>query len=69
MNDDFRMYSWKGESKRIIVYAVDYDRQYNFNCTHPIELSSRETSGADSDDADAIGKAVLFAPMHSRSGF
>jgi len=58
------MYSWKGEGKRIIVYAVDYGRQYNFNCTHPVELSTKETSGDDSGNADAIGKIVLFPFLH-----
>jgi len=61
VNGAFHMYSWKGDGKRIIVYVVDYDRQYNFNCTHPVELSSKETSGDESGNADAIGKMVLFS--------
>ena len=54
VNDDFRMVSWRGNNKAIIVYPVDYDRQFNFNCTHPEELSRAATEGG--DIAEAVSK-------------
>ena len=48
-----RFVCWSGQNKRILVYPVDYDRQYNITCTHPQELSDKDTSG---DDAAAVGK-------------
>lgn len=54
INDNFRMFTWKGEGKRIVVYPVDFDKQYNFNCTHPEEMSRRETSGDENGNAEAI---------------
>lgn len=54
VNPSFRMFAWKSADKQIIVYPVDFDTQYNFNCTHPAELSSAETSGDDQGTADAI---------------
>lgn len=54
VNDEFRMFSFRGNDKAIIVYPVDYDRQFNFNCTHPEELSRAATEGG--DIAEAVGK-------------
>jgi hypothetical protein len=54
ISDDFRMFTFNGDQKRIIAYAVDYAQQLNFNCTHPVEMSSQQTSGG--ENADAIGE-------------
>lgn len=48
------MFTWKGPGKHIVVYPVDFDKQYNFNCAHPEEMSSHETSGDEKGNADAI---------------
>ena len=45
INDNFRMTSWAGQAKRILVYPVDFDRQLSVTCTHPAYLSDQETSG------------------------
>lgn len=39
-DDDSHMFSWKGNDKRILVYPVDYDRQFNVTCTYPSNLST-----------------------------
>ncbi len=59
VDDDFKMFQWKGDKKRIIGYAVDHDNQYNINATHPVELSSRETSRGDNDGEQAVGELSL----------
>lgn len=53
IEDDVHMISWKGNNKRILVYPVDYDRQFNVTCTYPSNLSSRQTS--DNNSAAVIG--------------
>ncbi|KAL8710431.1 MAG: hypothetical protein Q9220_005032 [cf. Caloplaca sp. 1 TL-2023] len=60
VSDDARMLSWTGgteNSKRIIVYPVDFDRQFNINCTHPQELSDKEASGSDAETIEYNQKA------------
>ena len=44
VNDDFRMFTWAGNGKRILVYPVDYDKQFNVTCTHPEELSDNKAT-------------------------
>ncbi|KAL8828821.1 MAG: hypothetical protein Q9170_006435 [Blastenia crenularia] len=51
INSSARFVSWSGHNRRILAYPVDYDRQFNITCTHPQELSDKETSG---DDAAAV---------------
>lgn len=48
IEDDVHMISWKGLDKRILMYPVDNDRQFNVTCTYPSNLSSRQTSNNDS---------------------
>ena len=48
VKDDVRMFSWKGNDKRIIVYPVDYDQQFNVVCTYPSNLSIKQTSNDNS---------------------
>ena len=58
VNDDFRMFTWAGHGKRILVYPVDYNKQFNVTCTHPEHLSDTETSNDDS--AAAIGRGHVY---------
>lgn len=61
IEDDVHMISWKGNNKRILVYPVDHDRQFNVTCTYPSNLSSRQTSNNNS--AAVIGmKIPAFSP-------
>ncbi|KAL8818266.1 MAG: hypothetical protein Q9223_003066, partial [Gallowayella weberi] len=46
----YRMLSWFGNNRRILVYPVDYDRQFNITCTHPQELSDQEAQGDESEN-------------------
>lgn len=40
INSKYNLASWKTDSdKRVLVYPVDYGRQYNLVCTHPEVLS------------------------------
>ncbi|KAL8945872.1 MAG: hypothetical protein Q9222_007647, partial [Ikaeria aurantiellina] len=57
VNHDARMLSWtggEGNSKRIIVYPVDFDRHFNVNATHPEELSNQEASASDAETIDKL---------------
>ncbi|KAJ9606223.1 hypothetical protein H2200_009184 [Cladophialophora chaetospira] len=54
VDGDYKMFTWKGDEKRIIAYSVDADRQYNFNATHPAHMSKAETSNADYNGEDAV---------------
>ncbi len=54
VNDNVRMVTWTGDKEKIIVYPVDYGKQYNITCTHPEYLSDRETS--EDNSAAAIGE-------------
>lgn len=60
VKDDAPMFQWRGHDKRIIVYPVDYDKQYNVTCTHPQGLSDQVTSNEDS--ATAVGKIIISSP-------
>ena len=51
VKDDVHMISWKGNNKRILVYPVDYDQQFNVTCTYPSNLSIKQTS---SDNSAAV---------------
>ncbi|KAL8809325.1 MAG: hypothetical protein Q9200_003509, partial [Gallowayella weberi] len=46
----YRMLSWFGNNRRILVYPVDYDRQFNITCTHPQELSDQEAQGDENEN-------------------
>ena len=50
VDENAYMISWVGPGKRIIVYPIDFDNQYNVVCTHPQELSDRRESKEDSED-------------------
>lgn len=50
----YRMLSWFGNNRRILVYPVDYGKQFNITCTHPQELSDQEATG---NDAEAVGES------------
>ena len=54
VKDDVHMISWKGNNKRLLVYPVDYDQQFNVTCTYPSNLSIKQTSGDNS--AAVVGK-------------
>ena len=54
VNEEFRMFAWRGQGKDILVYPVDYDKQFNVTCTHPEQLSDKEVS--DDDSAAAVGE-------------
>ena len=54
VDENSRMFTWAGNDKRILVYPVDFDRQYNLTCTHPEGLSDKET--LNDDIASKIGK-------------
>ena len=69
VNDDFRMFTWAGNGKRILVYPVDYDKQFKVTCTHPEELSdNKETLDNDDDDAAAIGKTLSYGNAEASHG-
>ena len=53
VKDDVHMISWKGNNKRILVYPVDYDQQFNVTCTYPSNFSIKQTSNDNS--ATAVG--------------
>ena len=52
--DDVRMFAWTGKEKRILVYPVDYGKEFNVTCTHPAKMSDHENNP--DDDSDAVGK-------------
>lgn len=54
--DDARFSSWAGDEKRILVYPVDYAKQYNVTCSHPEKLSDQITR---KDEATEVGKLYL----------
>lgn len=39
INETCNLASWKAGDKRILLYPVDFGRQYNLVCTHPEDLS------------------------------
>ena len=57
VDDNAHMFTWNVHGKRILVYPVDYNKQFNVTCTHPEELSDKETASGDS--AAAIGKFLF----------
>ena len=48
VKDDVHMISWKGNDKRILVYPVDYDQQFNVTCTYPSNVSIKQISNDNS---------------------
>ena len=56
VNEDFRMFTWRGQGKRVLVYPVDYDKQFNVVCTHPEHLSDQEVP--EENSAAAIGETM-----------
>ena len=56
VEDDVHMISWKGNDKRILVYPVDFDQQFNVTCTYPSSLFNRQTSN---DSAAVVGMKIL----------
>ena len=61
ISDDVHMVSWKGHGKRILVYPVDYDQQFNITCTYPSTLSNKQTS--DISSAAAVGMNGLASNL------
>lgn len=49
---DIYVYTWTGHEKRILMYPVDFNQQFNITCTYPKELSGQKTS----DSETAIGE-------------
>ena len=64
MSEDFRMFTWGNNDKRILVYPVDYDRQFNITCTHPEELSDNKDKPEGDDEAATIGKNFIGRQTH-----
>ena len=67
VDGDYKMFTWKGDEKRIIAYAVDGDRLFNFNATHAADMSKLETFSAECNGEDAVGKPVLLLPPYECS--
>ena len=62
VNEEFRMFAWRGQGKDILVYPVDYDKQFNVTCTHPEQLSDKEVS--EDDPVAAVGEHFsLYNPL------
>ena len=61
IKDDVNMVSWAGETntKRIIVYPVDFGKQFSVVCGHPEGLFDKETSQSDEDAAIGISYSAL----------
>ena len=59
MSDDVHMYSWKGNQKRILMYPVDYDTQFNLTATFPSKLFNQQASNENS--ATVVG---MYPPDH-----
>ena len=61
VREDRNMFTWTGQGsrKRIIVYPVDFDRQYNVVVTHPQELSDKEANGHNEEAAIGMYKPPL----------
>jgi salicylate hydroxylase len=57
VEDDVRMYTWAGLGKRILVYPVDFDKQFNITCTHPEKESDKDAQG---NGDDAIGESSMY---------
>ncbi|KAL8693269.1 MAG: hypothetical protein Q9218_001870 [Villophora microphyllina] len=53
ISNDTHFMSWGGDDRRILVYPVNYDKQFNITCTHPKEMSEKEGAGG---EAAAVGK-------------
>ncbi|CAF9940061.1 MAG: hypothetical protein ALECFALPRED_008417 [Alectoria fallacina] len=60
VDEDSHMFSWKGNNKRILVYPVDYDQQYNITCTYPSNFSSEQTSNKNSAAVVAYNQKISF---------
>lgn len=59
-SDNVRFLSWAGPGKRILVYPVDFGRQYNITCTHPEKLSDRDRKG---DEEADVGEWASLQPL------
>ncbi len=59
VSNDVHMISWKGDDKRILVYPVDYDQQFNVTCTYPSDLSNQQTSNNNSAVVVGMNTLVL----------
>lgn len=59
VSNDVHMISWKGNDKRILVYPVDYDQQFNVTCTYPSDLSNQQTSNNGSAAVVGMNTLVL----------
>ncbi|KAL8776161.1 MAG: hypothetical protein Q9213_008373 [Squamulea squamosa] len=64
-----RMLSWFGHDRRILVYPVDYDRQFNITCTHPQEFSDTEVTGNDPESIAYNQKASFDAVLEIYKNF
>ena len=58
VKDDIHMISWKGNNKRILVYPVDFDQQFNVTCTYPSNTSNKQISNDNSAAAVGMYKAL-----------
>ena len=57
VEDNVHMFSCKGNERRILVYPVDYELQFNITCAYPSSLADRQTSEGNS--ATAVGMQIL----------
>ena len=64
INDEFRMLSWAGKDKRVMVYPVDFDKELNMTCTHPAHLSAQETAGGDTETAIGLSHCAFGRTMY-----
>ncbi|ORY59582.1 uncharacterized protein BCR38DRAFT_59707 [Pseudomassariella vexata] len=59
IDDSFKMLSWNDQQdKRIVAYAVDFDRSWIFTCTHPEQLSLQQTSEGSQADTIAYNQKI-----------
>ncbi|KAI1766658.1 FAD/NAD(P)-binding domain-containing protein [Hypoxylon sp. FL1150] len=58
IDDKFLLTGWKGIGKLVVGYVVDYGTQFNLVCTHPEELSRRETSSGDDADKSSYNQKI-----------
>lgn len=63
VEDNVHMFSCKGNEKRILVYPVDYDRQFNITCAYPCSLADRQTSKGKSATTISIQILKPYSPL------
>ena len=45
------MLTWASQDKQILLYPVDFDKQINVTCTHPVHLSDHDMRNEDNEAA------------------